>query len=86
MHLNKRCWWTMDPDLRDELMNKPAALKIFMACLFEGISADEMFANHKLYERYSLNRNSLRVHAGLVNRALDSYIDIAMEVFHCVED
>ena len=71
----------MDPDLRDEMMNKPAALKIFMACLFEGVSANEMFANHRLYERYRLNRNSLRVHADLVNKALDNYIYTSMEVY-----
>ena len=86
MNLNKRCWWTIDPDLRDDLMNKPAALKIFMACLFEGISANEMLANHKLYERYGLNPNSLKTHTVLVNRALDNYIYVAMEVFNCVED
>lgn len=71
--LEKEHWWQLDPDIRDGLMSKPAALKIFMACLFEGISADKMYENHKLYERYQLNRNSLRTHAKVVNEALNEY-------------
>ena len=71
--LEKKYYWMMDPDIRENLVSSPAAFKIFVACLFEGISADEMFKNHKLYERYGLNRNSLRTHARTVNEALDEY-------------
>lgn len=69
----KKYYWMMDPDIREELVSSPAAFKIFVACLFEGIGADLMYENHKLYERYGLNRNSLRTHETRVNRALDEY-------------
>lgn len=71
--LEKEYYWQMDPDIRERLTSSPAAFKIFVACLFEGISADEMLARHKLYERYGLNRTSLRVHANTVNAALNEY-------------
>ena len=71
--LEREYWWRLDPDIRDSLMGKPAALKIFMACLFENMSAKEMYTNHKLQERYQLNRNSLRTHAAFVDVALHEY-------------
>lgn len=73
MEVSKDVYFMMSEEVRKELSTHPGAFKAWIACLWEGYSAEEMYARAKERDSYGLTRATLITQKDLINKALDEY-------------
>lgn len=74
MDFKKEVFLSMSEDIRKELNKCPGAFKAFVACVWEEMSAEDMYARVIIRDRYKLHRATLLAQASLINRAVDEYL------------
>lgn len=74
MDFNKEVYLSMSEEVRKELSKCPGAFKAFVACVWEEMSAEDMYARTPIRDLYRLNRATLLAQASLINRAVDEYL------------
>ena len=74
MILDKEVFLMMSEETLKGFSAHPGAFRAWVACMFEEITAEEMYGRAEARDKYRLSRATLLQHGDFINKAMDEYI------------